>query len=912
MDNLLSKKEELVKLKHKYEKKIFLIENELIKYEQELAKFSELELVASLSLSEQQTNIVEATDDNILVIACPGAGKTHTLISRYVNLILKNNVKPESVLLITFTKKAGQEMLHRLEDIIPTKLPFHVGSLHGLGYRILQKFNNINYTVLDEYEARDLLKQETITILSNQLELDIDDSNLIKSKIVSIIDQVSTTYPLNFKTILKKHNLTKYNNLINQIYKAFLKRKKQENSIDFNDLMIQFCDFLKSPRSENFRNEIKYIFFDEYQDINPIQNYILSIFKNKSKIMVVGDDAQSIYSFRGSSVKYICNFPNEFLPNNTYFLVENYRSSPAIVDFCENIISKNLNQFDKKVKSIQTEPGLKPEIHAFVASKQTTAQEEQYKWIVKDIIRKNQSGVPLSNMVILARTNRMLSNIELELVANKIPIMKQLGITFLDKFHIKDFLAFIIIINNPKSSIHWKRIISLHKGFNINKANKIIEDCPDILNKIILLSQENEELANLLSFINMVKKINRDIDKAKSILYYLEKLWILRISNIEEYRNDILTLLYYLRNSSLLEFINDLYLNQEIESNRENVLYLSTVHGSKGLEWDHVYLIDVNNNDFPSIQNDYYTDELETMEEERRLFYVACSRAKKYLIVTYHTDFKTTMSPFIRELDTELYFSTQVIKKEIQLENHIPRDITTILKNIGYINIANLFTNLNIKEKSIHTELIIPKHITKLKGKFIIGNFIDYLIPKMIQNNYPDKIKKFDLNIIHKHEGFPKKIYYEYNDENNHWSNLLNNIFFVASYNSNLVDIQSYNDYLLDQLPFYKELESGVKKLVDMFKPKTIFNHYNISFDLLKAEIDLLFDDILIEIKVSANEICSLQYLCQVFTYGYLLSKKEKKINKIVLYNVESGIINIIDTSNFDFKLFYEQLYLHT
>jgi superfamily I DNA/RNA helicase len=258
-------------------------------------------------------------------------------------------------------------MLKRMEEIIPSKLPFYVGSLHGLSYRILQKYYSINYTILDEYETRELIKNETNLFFAtfNGLVIEEDDINYIKYKICDIIDQISTTYPLNFKPILKKYNLIKYNNIIQQIYKAFSKKKKIENYIDFNDLMIMFCEFLKNPKSDDFKNQIKYVFFDEYQDINQIQNYILSVFKNKSKIMVVGDDAQSIYSFRGSSVNFILDFPTIFTPNEKYLLVENYRSTPSIVNFCEEIIKKNTNQFKKEVKSIQDQFGVLPDIHAF-------------------------------------------------------------------------------------------------------------------------------------------------------------------------------------------------------------------------------------------------------------------------------------------------------------------------------------------------------------------------------------------------------------------------------------------------------------------------------------------------------------------------------------------------------------------
>ena len=285
MQELLKKKEELKLLKNKYEKKLFIIENELIKFEQEITKFSEDELVDSIKLSSQQKTIVEANDENILVIACPGAGKTHTLISRYINLILKKNIKPESILLITFTKKAGQEMLHRLEDIVPTKLPFHTGSLHGLSYRILQKYNNINYTVLDEKETHDLLKYEASNILDSINDIDEEILSYIKSKIVRIVDQVSTTYPLNFKTILKKFNLTKHSSIINQIYKAFTKRKKMElRSIKTKKEYETFLDWvdeqfekkLKADSKEGDQLQIALLLINQYEDKHypvPLNSY---------------------------------------------------------------------------------------------------------------------------------------------------------------------------------------------------------------------------------------------------------------------------------------------------------------------------------------------------------------------------------------------------------------------------------------------------------------------------------------------------------------------------------------------------------------------------------------------------------------------------------------------------------------
>jgi len=908
MNELKNKRDEILLLINKYQKKIYLLQNDLINTEKEIAKISENDIINTLSLSEQQKKIVDADHDNILVIACPGAGKTHTLISRYINMVVVKEVKPESVLLITFTNKAGQEMLKRMEEVIPNKLPFYVGSLHGLSYRILQKYYSINYTILDEHETRELIKNETnifLSCLPINDQIDNEDIKIIKSKICFIIDQVSTTFPLNFKAVLKKINLLKYVSLVQQIYKAFCKRKKQENYIDFNDLMIMFCDFLKNNKSDEFKNQIKYVFFDEYQDINSIQNYILSVFKGKSKIMVVGDDAQSIYSFRGSSVNFILDFPNNFTPNEKYLLVENYRSTPAIVNFCEEIIKKNTNQFKKEVKSIQKENGMLPDIHAFEKkfTKEFTTREDQYRWVINDIIDKYNSGVKLSEIVILARKNDILDKIEFELLSSKLPFVKQLGISLLDKTHIKDFLAFIIILNNKKSSIHWKRIISLHKGWNINKANELVDSTNDMQTKIKELSSTNNEMLTLISFFNQIKNINKESEKAKYILSYLENLWFIKNRNFESERRDILNLLFFLRNSTLNEFINDLYLNRNIEIDIDNKVFLSTVHGSKGLEWNYVYVIDVNNIDFPSIRTSYFKDELDDMEEERRLFYVACSRAKKYLTITYHIDQNTNVSPFLRELDNKLFIGNRLNDdSNILLLNHIPKDVSTIIKNYGHQNICELLKNLNVKEKSLHNEFLFK--INDIKNKKHIGTFFYYLIPKILHNNFPEKMKKFDLNCIHK-----EKIYYEYIDENTHWSNMFENILHIAL---NGINDQSQIKKLLindESLKFYKELEIGIIKLVEMFKPKTIFSNYNINFDKLKAVVDLVFDDILIEIKFSESETCNLQNVCQILTYSYLIYKKGIQINKVCIYNIKTGLINIIDTSTFDYNEFYKRFY---
>ena len=322
IDTIIIRKKEILAEINIYQKKLITLETELLHIEKTMSTFSETNIADSLALSEQQRAIVESKNKNILVIACPGSGKTHTLISRYINLITKEKVDPMSIILITFTKKAGMEMSQRISNILPNKPPYYVGSLHGLGFRLLQEYNLTkgNYTVLDEPDAHTILRNSADVILNKQVELESDEIAMLRKQIVYIYDKISTSYPTNLLDTIKHLSISsKYKTIITNILKEYKNIKKQQNLVDFNDLMISFCQLLGTKKIEPFLDKIKYIFFDEYQDINPVQNYILQCFKN-SNTMVVGDDAQSIYAFRGSSVQYIRDFEKTFDNVNTFYL----------------------------------------------------------------------------------------------------------------------------------------------------------------------------------------------------------------------------------------------------------------------------------------------------------------------------------------------------------------------------------------------------------------------------------------------------------------------------------------------------------------------------------------------------------------------------------------------------------------
>jgi len=907
MNEYIEDREKIIKKIAEYNMKIFDLQNKLLEIEQNIVDIDHKEIMNTLTLNEQQLEVVNATEKYIVTVAAPGSGKTHTLISMYIKMIVEDKVDPESVLIITFTKKAGQEMAGRLASIIPTKLPAYVGSLHGLAYRILQEYNNINYTMLDEKETKDLLK-------------DLCDKNdefiEFKSRISLIIDKSASSFPFNIKSILKELKLEALEDKIHLLLSIYKEKKKNENLLDFNDLMIMLCEFLDKKASNEYKNKIKFIFFDEYQDVNPIQHYILSKFKKNSRIMVVGDDAQSIYAFRGSSVKFILNFPAEFKPNKMYLLEKNYRSTKQIVDFFQDIIKKNTNQYKKDVVSVNPNNGVKPTIIGF------EDYRKRDQWIINDIMKNKEAGVPISKMVILARKNESLDRIELELVKQGITVIKHTGLSILDKSHVKDFLAFLTIIINEKSSIHWKRILALQLGVNI--AHEIIDNSINIRDSIRKLKDTQASYSNYLkeldSIVTTVSNKNlKDVDKGRNILLFLEKIWQSKNkhdSHFDEKIKDISLLLSYLSNGNIQQFITELYLNQSIEVNLDNSIYLTTIHGSKGLEWDYVYIIDVDSETFPSIRQNYYVNEGDDSEEERRLFYVACSRAKQNLIITYNYCFNPSgymnMSPLIREINPELYTAIGMKYDHYPMCGYIAQDVSNYLKYVGYSKIYPFLKEMDIKKEILHSAYEIPRYLDKFKySKGIINNFINLLIAKMIQINFTKNIKKFDLNI----ESLPQKIRQNYKDELNDWRNVLEDLFQIST-----LDIKDegniFSDLksLLINPQIYEHYDKISKSLINdikLLKPKEIYSRYNVSHGDIKGEIDLLVDDTIIEFRMNQNEIGSTFNISQTLIYGYLLHKKTKKINNIILYNPLSGDIVRINTSKVNFKDVATMYYSH-
>ncbi len=923
IDTIIIKKKEILADINIYQKKLMMLENELLKIEHMMASFSEMNIADSLSLSEQQKVIVDSKDKNILVIACPGSGKTHTLISRYINLVTKEKVDPSNIILITFTKKAGMEMNQRISNIIPHKLPYYVGSLHGLGYRLLQEYHKISYTVLDENDSHFIIKKCADVILIPCKDLSDDEVALLRRQIVYIYDKVSTSYPCNIDEAIKHLSISsKYKSIINNILKEYKNEKKKQNLIDFNDLMIQFCQLLGTKKINPFLEKIKYIFFDEYQDINPVQNYILSCFQqnSNSNIMVVGDDAQAIYAFRGSSVKYIWDFEKKYDNVKKFLLETNYRSTPSIVNCFQDIISHNTNQFKKNVISNQTELGMKPYIKCH------ETYQEQYKWVADDIAKKYKNGVPLREMVVLSRKNSSLDELEKELITHSIPVIKSIGISLLNKQHIKDFIAFLTIITNPKSLIHWKRILALHKNIGIARANEIIDNNENIIEAIkeFILDNPNlnlDSLKKLNSFLLSLK--NKQIkEQILMIQNYLVNLWVInndnsKSNNLELREKDLLSLLSFMNKQSIEEFISNIHLNLEIDT-IEDSLFLSTVHGSKGLEWEYVYIIDMDCKNFPNIRQSYYKDEIDNVMEERRLFYVATSRAKKYLSINFTQDLLNdiVISPFIRELDETNYIGSNLLKSlsiNYNYTGNISIDINNYLRFNGYKQLSEMILTISSVRSNIGYKTDLPAPVT-LKNRLIAGNMMDLLVSKIIHNNFSDIIENFDLS-QNNHNKLPEKLYQNYIDRYTDWRTILNDIFYIATIKKLNNNVDEWKQHLLsDNInPFYNNVEKCIIKLINTIildnSENKIKLHTNITNKNIKGEIDFMVNDTLIEMKTTPDDACTFPNLCQTLMYGYLLGKKNILVNKIIILNLWDGTMDTFNIDDFNFKKFQKILY---
>lgn len=905
LDNKIKKNLDLIK---KYQSKIYELQNENREYDVQLVDMRKTS--TQFQLNHNQTTAANNITNNNIIIACPGSGKTHTLIAKIVTLVEQHKVNPNEIILITYTKKASYEMNDRLNKYIGYQKLQHAGTMHGLAYRVLQKFDKINYTILDEYDSHKNLKQS----LSNNIKkLSIEEQSLMSKVIVGIYEKLSAYYPMELKDLIQKMKLTFYYKNIKDSLDSYQKFKSDYNYLDFNDLMKKFLYFLKDDiRSSEFKNSIKYILFDEYQDINSIQDTILKLMNTACQnLTVVGDDAQSIYAFRGSDNKYILNFHKLYDNVNTYYLEQNYRSTEEIVAFCNNIISHNNDKYIKNMVTINGN-GIKPKIMGFAST------EDEMKYIVDCIKINNLNlGIPYKSQVIITRKNRQLDCFELYLIKRKISYAKTKGIGLLDRVHIKDFIAFLVIMVNKKSIIHWKRILNILKGIGTVSINKLLEKndiykyiCkPSVLDKVTKLLKPLTSLLNLLSNETDVLK---QLDLIIKFLdpYMLENIKLKDKYNYDEKIDDLKTLQLHIgKTDSIEQFLEDIHLNVNMDDkikddDNEDYLLLSTIHGAKGLEWEYVYLAGSSSDLIPSQRPELYTDELDNTEEERRLFYVGCSRAKKSLEITlsydYHfvNDTSIYVSPFIKEIDSSLYDKINLIFPDRLYKGNVTNIINNYLLTESNSKIYPYLKTLQYDYKSLYLNSSIDNIFFKNKCEKIYGTFVDNLLTKMIYQKYHSIIEDFDIPIYQKYNCKKDKPYYEYLDAKSDWRDCIQSIMEISVKKAYCkVNKNMLLKWSIDKTwkVLYENMEKAIHQIVDIClknvkdkskKPKNQINlHMNVSYGNIYGETDLVVGRTIVEFKTSKDCIGTTRNVLQTIMYRYMLRKKGIRIDNIILFN---------------------------
>ncbi|MGH7655145.1 MAG: ATP-dependent helicase [Gemmatimonadaceae bacterium] len=602
-------------------------------------------------LNPAQLKAATHADGPLLIIAGAGTGKTRTLVYRVARL-LERGIRPERILLLTFTRRSAQEMLARAERLVgSTSRAVHGGTFHGTAHRLLRRFGQsaglaADFTIMDQADAEDLMqlsrakfngsgekkkrfpKKETLHhVYSRHVNTEIPVPAIL-----------SGDYP-QFRELEEDFA---------RIFADYTARKAERNLVDYDDLLLFWAMLVESggALADTIASLYDHILVDEYQDTNQLQSRILlGMCRTHRNITVVGDDAQSIYSFRGATIRNILDFPAQFGDAAVIPLEENYRSTQPILDVTNTVISRAEERYTKNLFT-KREGGEKPWL--------VTAHDEQAqtRFVVDRILELHEEGVPLREMAVLFRAGYMSADLEIELTARSIPFEKWGGIKFLEAAHVKDVLAFLRILENPRDEVSWYRLLMLMPGIGESTARSAIDAMAlaawesDAFGRYKPPPRARAAHTALVQLLDALRTSPADVEGAVTVeIARVRRLYddILRerYDRVEPRLSDLDQLQTIAGGyPSRAAFLSALALEPPQSTqdlgfggdSEDDVLILSTAHSAKGREWDAVFVIWAVDGWFPSSRALGDDDQV---EEERRLMYVAMTRPRNHLFVTY-------------------------------------------------------------------------------------------------------------------------------------------------------------------------------------------------------------------------------------------------------------------------------------
>jgi DNA helicase-2/ATP-dependent DNA helicase PcrA len=597
-------------------------------------------------LNTAQLAAVTTTRGPLLVIAGAGSGKTRVIVYR-VSYLLENNVEPEKILLLTFTRKAAHEMINRVGQLLQDQRVGKVvgGTFHSFATHVLRKYANLlniphNFTIIDTADSED-----TIDLVRTELKFNRNDKKFPKKKRLQKIISGSRNRNMNIRDFVERYytGLIDYIKDIELIYNGYTRYKEISNLFDFDDLM----EFMRNSLRDNIRfrkrlqEDFRYIMVDEFQDTNIVQKEIVDYIAQKHRnIMVVGDDSQSIYAFRGANYENILRFPQHYPECRVVKIEKNYRSNQNILQFTNNIIDHSVIGYKKKLYS-------DIEAYQLPVVKRFYDEEEEAGFIVSKILELREQNIPLEEIAVLNRADWHNRYIQTELSKRGIPYVVVGGLKFNERMHIKDMIAYLRIILNPYDSVAWHRVLKLIPGVGKITAGNIVKDIRQT-GKIPLDRYERKKFyEGLYSLRNMlVQASDESLFVAERLQYIKDYYAPILESKDTDFQSRLLDIDVLIdlakKYENIEKFLSDFALEPPsrslsgestplIDEEEDKPVTISTIHSAKGLEWHTVIVPHALDGLFPSVR----AKGIEDMEEERRLFYVACSRAKQNLYVTF-------------------------------------------------------------------------------------------------------------------------------------------------------------------------------------------------------------------------------------------------------------------------------------
>jgi DNA helicase-2/ATP-dependent DNA helicase PcrA len=614
-------------------------------------------------LNEQQLAAVTAPPGPALVIAGAGSGKTRTLTYR-VAYLLEQGIPADRILLLTFTNKAAGEMMRRVADLLGRQLPsLWGGTFHSIGARILRQHADLlgyrrDFTILDRDDAKDLIKA-----CIAEAGIETKGTHFPKPEVLCEIFSLAVNTHRTADDILDEQYdyFAQFSAPIADLQKRYTARKRATNAMDFDDLLALWLKLLQDHADvcEHYQRRFQFILVDEYQDTNQLQSDLIDLLAGRHhNVTVVGDDAQSIYAWRGANFQNIFKFPKRYPGAKTFKIETNYRSTPEILKVANAAIAANTQQFTKELAPAR-KSGLKPALVACGDAAQQAA------FIAQRVAELPEEGVNPNQVAVLYRSHFHALELQLELTRRHIPFSITSGIRFFEQAHIKDATAYLRLVANPRDEIAFKRLAQLLPGIAARGADKLWRIFHEKLEGTASSVQNNSgqrrsaalqacaksvpakaavAWAQFTATISQLEDETARKSAAKMLRLVLDAGYDDYLKeNFANYRNRLEDLEqlsgFAYQFGSVEEFLTQLALLTNVEAedgdaaNRDaGQIRLSTIHQAKGLEFDVVFVIMMCDGLFPSARSMETPD---GEEEERRLFYVAITRARNELYLSY-------------------------------------------------------------------------------------------------------------------------------------------------------------------------------------------------------------------------------------------------------------------------------------